>query len=87
MPVMDGLAATRCIRAHEASTTIPCGSRLRPAFIIALTAHATPEDRAECLGAGMDAFMTKPIAVATIRLALESVVRALEDFDAVASTS
>lgn len=51
MPVMDGLEATRQIRAHERR------SALEPCYIIALTAHATPEDRADALREGMSAFM------------------------------
>ncbi len=52
MPVMDGYAATRAIRATPALT----GQR-----IIAMTANAMGEDRARCLEAGMDDFETKPI--------------------------
>ncbi|WP_297794431.1 PAS domain S-box protein [uncultured Marinobacter sp.] len=53
MPVMDGLEATRRIRAIEGeSEHIP---------IIALTASVTEEDRANCLAAGMDAVERKPI--------------------------
>jgi PAS domain S-box-containing protein len=53
MPDMDGLAATRAIRAQERA-----GARLP---IIALTAHATSRDRDACHAAGMDDFMTKPV--------------------------
>ncbi|SFR51517.1 response regulator [Thiomicrospira sp. ALE5] len=50
MPVMDGLSATRAMRA--AGLTIP---------IIAMTAHAFEEERQRCEAAGMDAHFTKPI--------------------------
>ncbi|HEY6987548.1 MAG TPA: response regulator, partial [Bryobacteraceae bacterium] len=54
MPDMDGLEATRAIRASEApNLRVP---------IYALTAHALPEDRDACFAAGMDGFLTKPIA-------------------------
>jgi PAS domain S-box-containing protein len=55
MPVMDGLTATRKIRAWEQAN-------LRPSIpIIALTASALKGDREMCLAAGCTAFLTKPI--------------------------
>ena len=51
MPEMDGLAATRAIR--QANGTRP--------QIIALTANAFASDKAACLSAGMDGFLTKPL--------------------------
>ena len=52
MPEMDGLEATRRIRAGQARADIP---------IIALTAHAFEEERQRALAAGMNDFLTKPI--------------------------
>jgi two-component system sensor histidine kinase/response regulator len=53
MPVMDGFEATRMIRSDP---------RLRDALVIAMTANAGLDDQARCLEAGMDEFVTKPIA-------------------------
>jgi PAS domain S-box-containing protein len=55
MPVMDGLTATRTIRAWEQASDRP------PTPIIALTASALKGDREMCLAAGCTAFLTKPI--------------------------
>jgi len=55
MPVMDGLTATRSIRAWERTNNRP------PTPIIALTASALKGDREMCLAAGCTAFLTKPI--------------------------
>lgn len=56
MPEMDGLTATRRIRELEAT-----GTR-RPLIIIAVTANAFAEDKAQCLEAGMDDYMSKPFS-------------------------
>jgi PAS domain S-box-containing protein len=55
MPVMDGLTATRTIRAWEHA------NHRSPTPIIALTASALKGDREMCLAAGCTAFLTKPI--------------------------
>ncbi|MRV73373.1 PAS domain S-box protein [Duganella sp. FT92W] len=52
MPLMDGLEATRRIRADP---------RLADLRVLAMTATATSEDRVRCLDAGMDDFISKPI--------------------------
>lgn len=66
MPGMDGLEATRRIRALEA------GGRLAPCRIVALTANAFDEDREASLAAGCDAFLAKPIGKAALLKTLES---------------
>jgi two-component system, sensor histidine kinase len=65
MPVMDGLEATRRLRADPAHHNLP---------IVAMTADAMPEDVARCLAAGMDAHMAKPISQAGL---LKAVTQAL----------
>lgn len=66
MPRMDGLAATRQIRA------LPTAVAGTP--ILAVTADAMPEDAARCLAAGMDGHLAKPITQARLCAAIESVL-------------
>jgi signal transduction histidine kinase/CheY-like chemotaxis protein len=68
MPVMDGIAATREIRAAEART----GRRRTP--IIALSANAMVHQVKEYLNAGMDMHVAKPIQLAKLHDALERVL-------------
>jgi PAS domain S-box-containing protein len=63
MPVMDGLEATRHIRRLFAG---------RPK-IIALTASALKEDREMCLQAGMNDFLSKPIRLQDLKVALDAI--------------
>ena len=62
MPEMDGLEATRRIVQRWGATERP--------RILAMTANAMQGDREECLAAGMDDYITKPIRVAALQQAL-----------------
>ena len=67
MPDVDGLEATRRIRA------------MRPAkrpYIVALTAGVMPTDRERCVAAGMDDFVPKPVQLEEIRSAIDRAHRA-----------
>ncbi|BFT31598.1 hypothetical protein D210916BOD24_27740 [Alteromonas sp. D210916BOD_24] len=59
MPVMDGIEATKRIRALEANgTKVP---------IIALTANTLNKDKENCLKSGMDDFISKPVGVSRLK--------------------
>lgn len=58
MPVMDGLTATQHIRALPQYHDLP---------IIAMTAHAREEDKQQCLAAGMNLHISKPISLNALR--------------------
>ena len=64
MPEMDGVEATREIRAREE------GSEHRLP-IVAMTANAMPRDRERCMAAGMDDYLTKPVAADALRAMIE----------------
>jgi signal transduction histidine kinase/DNA-binding response OmpR family regulator/HPt (histidine-containing phosphotransfer) domain-containing protein len=67
MPEMDGLEATAIVRAHEKRY----GGHIP---ILAMTAHAMKGDREECLAAGMDGYLSKPIQPAELRRAIAGLV-------------
>src|SRR5450755_209140 len=71
MPGVDGLQAARRIRATEAA------AGERPVRMLALTANAQSEDRADCLAAGMDGLLMKPLDRDRLREALEAVAARL----------
>ena len=74
MPVMDGLAAARAIRAGGIDETWVLDPEIR---MIALTANATGNDRDLCLAAGMDDFLSKPVDERLLAQALHRAVDAL----------
>jgi len=52
LPIMDGWEATRCVKADDATRSVP---------VIGLTAHAMSGDRERALEAGCDDYDTKPV--------------------------
>src|SRR6186713_3457454 len=67
MPEMSGVEATAAIREAERHTD-------RHIPIVALTARAMAGDREQCLAAGMDAYVSKPVRSEDLFAAIDSVV-------------
>ncbi len=67
MPVMDGVTATRRIRAGD-------GGCARDIPIVAMTAHAMAGDREKFLDAGMDEYITKPVDIDELRSIIDRLV-------------
>jgi two-component system, cell cycle response regulator DivK len=67
LPVMDGWAVTRRLKADPATRAIP---------VIALTAHAMAGDRERALEAGCDEFETKPIDLDRVEQKMEALAAA-----------
>jgi len=67
MPTLDGIEATKRIRAHEAQRSS------RRTTILALTANALVDDRYACFEAGMDGFLVKPLDRDKLTEALASI--------------
>ena len=67
MPQMDGIAATKSIRTREMNTNSHFP-------IIAMTAHAMKGDRERCIEAGMDGYVSKPINVEDLEIAIAKVM-------------
>jgi len=68
MPVLDGLATTQVIRREWPPESQP--------WLIALTARALASDRAECLAAGMEDYLAKPLRIDELTAALARAFRA-----------
>lgn len=68
MPNMDGLSASKAIRDlnREDAKSVP---------IIAMTANAMSEDKMECVEAGMNAFIAKPINVKELYKIMQSIIK------------
>ena len=69
MPELDGLETTRIIRSQNHAQPI----------IIAMTASAMPEDKADCMQAGMDYFTSKPISLDELAVNLKKAFTAKAD--------
>ena len=73
MPDLDGMEATRLIRQGEAGTG-------RHVPIVAMTAHAMKGDRDNCIAAGMDDYISKPIDEDALKAVLDRLIPGGDDW-------
>ncbi len=74
MPRMDGIEATTALRQHEREKASDHRTR-----IVAFTADVLPEERQSCFDAGMDDYLTKPLALSRLCDALREAAEHLHD--------
>ncbi len=65
LPEMDGYEATKLIRLREKERVLP------PTRIVAMTASAMTGDREDCLRAGMDDYISKPLSIEELKAVLQ----------------
>ncbi|GAA3385207.1 response regulator [Cryptosporangium minutisporangium] len=73
LPDIDGIETTRRIRAAEDQMAVP-----RRVRVIAVTADVSSDTQQECLAAGMDGFLPKPVDLERLRAALAAVTPGTE---------
>lgn len=67
MPVMDGLETIRIIREREASVRLTDAAPNQPLFVIGVSAYSDSVGQKAALGAGMDAFISKPLSISSMK--------------------
>jgi two-component system, cell cycle response regulator DivK len=70
LPVIDGWEATRCVKADDATRSVP---------VIGLTAHAMAGDREKAIEAGCDDYETKPVELDRLIGKIERLIGAAKD--------
>ena len=75
MPVMDGYTATRKIRELEAER------RMRPTPVVVVSAHTRPKDIRDCLAAGADVHVAKPVDLARLLTTMTRAINSAAEAD------
>ncbi len=75
MPEMDGLAAARAVRGGTWGDSQESHEAFSQPYIIAMTANAMQGDREDCIAAGMDDYISKPVQIEELSQALDRAAR------------